>query len=93
MASVATDPQLGAGIERLEELGREREALDALYAELAESMAKLRETARAGRLRPIPPELQDVVMRLVVAVEAERDHARDLWTLALDAFDRRLPQS
>ena len=82
--------ELEAGVARLEQLAREREALAASYGELTEAMVSLGAAARAGRVSPMRPELQDVLMRLVRTVEAERDHAESVWELLLDAYDSGL---
>jgi hypothetical protein len=79
----------------MQQLAREREALNGAYVDLQASMDSDVAKAAEGSTRPLEeaiPELLGLTAKLANFVNMEREHSDKLYTLLLDAM-RRLAQS
>lgn len=79
----------------MEQLARERMALDGAYADLQEQMAAEAKEAEVSGKRPpeeAVPELMELTMKLANFVNMEREHADKLYALLLETA-RRLAEA
>jgi len=86
--------QYEEAIAKIEQVGRERAALEAFYADL---MSEMKQEADARRKQgedgpSLPADVVALIAKLTNALETERQHVAMLWELLVDAH-RRLAES
>jgi hypothetical protein len=71
---------------QLEELKREREALEGSYADFNARLEKLRERWKTGEIPPPAPEFAELLPLLGNYLEMEREQVAKLFALLLDTY-------
>ena len=76
-------------MQKLEQVKREREALEASYLDFKADLVRLAKEGEALAVKPeIPSGFAEVLARLTNYVEMEREQSARLFELLLDAYAR-----
>jgi hypothetical protein len=70
----------------IDQLTRDRQALDGSYADLKKDLGKMATKVRSGQSTKPDPEVVQLLLRLANHVEMERAQVETLWQLLHDAY-------